>query len=115
MLKFSRITPRQVVARVAHGENVAYVDARPEQAFAAADWKLPGAVRARCATLVQDAARVASSDVVVVYGADDQDLDVPCIAEGLRALGFAEVRILSGGLAAWSELHYAVQPARAAA
>lgn len=113
MLAFSRITPRQVAVRLAHGASIAYVDARTDGAFDAAQWKLPGAVHASCATLVEDAARVSRSDLVVVYGADEHDAEVPCVAEGLRALGFGEVRILSGGLAAWSELRYAVHPARA--
>jgi rhodanese-related sulfurtransferase len=115
VLTFSRITPRQVAARTTKGERVAFVDARPDDAFAAAGLKLSGAVRVRPASLVRDASRVPRGCPVVVYGHDERDLDVARVAEGLRSQGFREVRVLAGGLSAWIELRYAVVTAAAAA
>lgn len=115
MLTFSRITPRQVVARIEKGECVAFVDARGDDAFSKTGLQLGGAVRVRPASIVRDATRVPRGCAVVVYGRDEGDLDVARVAEGLRALGFREVRILSGGFRAWVELRYAVQPSAAAA
>jgi rhodanese-related sulfurtransferase len=114
VLTFSKITPRQVVARVAKGACVAFVDARPEDASSDAALQLGGAVRARPGSLVRDAARIPRGCAVVVYGRDDGDLDVVRVAEGLRAQGFREVRVLVGGLAAWVALRYAVQRSAAA-
>jgi len=115
VLTFSRITPRQVVARTAKGERVAFVDARGDEAWTRAGLKLTGAVRVRMPSIVRDAAQVPAGCAVVVYGRDERDLDVARVADGLRALGFREVRILAGGFSAWVELRYAVQEAAAAA
>lgn len=115
MLTFSRITPRQVVARTAKGERVAFVDVRADAAFVQAGVQLSGAVRVRPASLVRDATRVPRGCAVVVYGHDERDVDVARVAEGLRSQGFREVRVLAGGFSAWVELRYAVETAAAAA
>ncbi len=115
MLTFSRITPRQVVARTTKGEQVAFVDTRGDEVFAQAGLRLAGAVRVRPDSIVRDAARVPRGCPVVVYGRDERDVDVARVAEGLRAQGFREVRVLAGGFSAWVELRYAVQDSAAAA
>ena len=115
MLTFSRITPRQVVARTSKVERVAFVDARGDDAFSQAGLQLSGAVRVRPDSIVRDATRVPRSCAVVVYGRDERDIDVARVAEGLRAQGFREVRVLAGGFSAWVELRYAVQESAAAA
>lgn len=112
MLMVSKVTPRQVVARMVNGSSVSFVDARSEGHWSAAEWKITGAVRARLPSLVQDATRVSRSRLVVVYGHDGHDLEVPRIAEALRGFGFAEVRILSGGFSAWKDLQFAVESSR---
>jgi rhodanese-related sulfurtransferase len=90
------------------------VDVRPDAAFAQAGLQLSGAVRVRPTSLVRDATRVPRGCAVVVYGHDERDVDVARVAEGLRAQGFREVRVLAGGFSAWVELRYAVQEAVAA-
>lgn len=115
MLTFTRITPRQVVARMTKGERVAFVDARRDEARKAAGVRLTGAVPVHLSTLVRDATQVPQHCLIVVYGDDDRDVEVPRVAEELRALGFAEVRLLAGGFAGWLDLRYPVQPADAIA
>lgn len=110
MLMVSKVTPRQVVARMVNGASVSFVDARTEQEWSHSDSRILGAVRAKLDSLVRDAARVSRSRLVVVYGADGHDVEVPRVAEALRGCGFPEVRILTGGFEAWSKLHYAVEP-----
>ena len=110
MLMVSKLTPRQVVSRMVGGTSVSFVDARSERDWSKSGWKITGAVRASVSSLVQDAARVCSSRLVVVYGNGTDDVDVPRVAEGLRSFGFHEVRILDGGFSAWSDLKFAVQP-----
>lgn len=93
------------------GERVTFVDARAEQARRAAGVRLTGAVPVALASIVRDAARLPPQSAVVVYGDGGGDFDVPRVADGLRALGFSDVRVLAGGFAAWLELHYPVQDA----
>jgi 3-mercaptopyruvate sulfurtransferase SseA len=101
----SRITPRQVVARMLRREPVAFVDARGDGRWEESGEQVCGAIRVRLQTLVRDAAPLARDRPIVVYGADDTDADVPRVADELRMLGFAPVKILAGGLAAWQQHH----------
>ena len=110
MLMVSRVTPRQVAARMAKGDHVTFVDARPEDARLASGVRLTGAVNVHLASVVRDATQVPRASTVVVYGRDERDHDVPRVADALRAAGFGDVRVLAGGFAAWLELHYPVQP-----
>ncbi len=109
MLMVSRITPRQVVARMSRREPVAFVDARGEGSWEASAEQVSGAVRVRLDTLAHDAMGVARDCPVVVYGADDRDTHVPRVADELRMMGFAQVKILAGGFAAWREHHGPMQ------
>jgi thiosulfate/3-mercaptopyruvate sulfurtransferase len=52
---------------------------------------------------------------VVVYGSDDREADVARVADHLRLLGHAHVRILDGGFAAWRAQNGPVQRKEAAA
>jgi 3-mercaptopyruvate sulfurtransferase SseA len=105
----SRITTRQVVARMSRREPVAFVDARGDGSWEASGDQVSGAVRVRLDTVVRDATRVARGCPVVVYGADDADEQVARVADQLRMLGFTQVKILAGGLAAWREQHGPLQ------
>ena len=109
MLMVSRISPRQVVALISKGEVVQFVDARGEPTWNAAAEQVSGAVRVRPASIVRDATRVSHNCQVVVYGADDREAEVARVADQLRVLGCAHVRILDGGFAAWRAQNGAVQ------
>jgi rhodanese-related sulfurtransferase len=111
----SRITPRQVLTRMTKGERIAFVDARPDDAWCASGLRLTGAVRVRLASLTHDATQVPPSCLVVVYGSGNDDVDVPRVADGLRALGLGEVRVLAGGFTGWVDQRCAVQDTRDAA
>lgn len=115
MLMSSRITPRQVLSRMTKGERIAFVDARTDDAWRTSGLRLTGATHVRLSSLTRDATRISPSCLVVVYGSGNDDADVPRVAEGLRALGFGEVRVLAGGFSAWIEQRCAVQDLREAA
>jgi rhodanese-related sulfurtransferase len=110
VLMISRITPRQVATRMARGDGVVFVDGRSDGTWIRSDRKLAGAHRATLASLVRDAASLPREGLVVVYGEDDRELDVPRLADALRAHGCRQVKVLAGGLAAWSALRLAVEP-----
>lgn len=110
MLMVHRVTPRQIVARMAKGDHVTFVDARGDEVRRASGVRLTGAVSVGLSSLVRDATRVSRASTVVVYGRDERDLDVPRVADALRGVGFSDVRVLAGGFTAWLELRYPVQP-----
>jgi len=114
VLMVSRITPRQVLSRMTKGEHVAFVDARTDEAWLSSGLRLTGAVRVRLPSITRDAAQLPSSSLVVVYGSgnDARDVDVPRVADGLRALGLGEVRVLAGGFSGWIDQRCAVQDTR---
>jgi rhodanese-related sulfurtransferase len=112
VLMVSRITPRQVLTRMTKGERIAFVDARTDEAWRTSGLRLTGAVRVRVGSMTRDATQVPASCLVVVYGSGNDDVDVPRVADGLRALGFGEVRVLAGGFAGWVDQRCAVQDAR---
>jgi len=109
MLTTTKITPRQVVARTARGERISFVDARDERLLSGSLWQIAGAVRAQLDTLVQDSNGLARDAAVVVYGQHDEEFHVPGVAARLKALGFQEVRVLSGGLDGWTASDLAVE------
>lgn len=108
------ITPRQVLARTIRGESVTFIDGRDSQCWRDAAWKLPGAIHVGLSTLAGDANAIPHSGTLVVYGEKDWEQDTLSLVERLHGLGYGDVRILAGGYAAWSDLHGAVEPARAA-
>jgi 3-mercaptopyruvate sulfurtransferase SseA len=94
------ITPHQILTRLARGERVSFVDARSEPAWRAEDRRLAGAVRAGPET--DGAPHVLPGGLVVVYGEGGWELEPLRVAQQLTAKGHGNVRILSGGLRAWS-------------
>lgn len=114
MLMISRITPRQVVTLMSRGEAIQFVDARGEPSWAEAAEQVSGAVRVRPSSVTRDATRVSRCGQVVVYGADDREVDVARVADHLRLLGHTHVRILQGGFAAWRAENRPVQAKEAA-
>lgn len=114
MLMVSKISPRQVVALMAKGEVVQFVDARGEPRWAEASEQVTGAVRVRPASVVRDATSVSHNCKVVVYGTDDSEAGIGRVADQLRFLGYTHVHILDGGFAAWRAANGPVQRKEAA-
>ena len=102
------ITPHQVMARLARGERVSFVDSRPEWAWAGAADTLAGAVRAT--PEAASAPGLLPGGLVVVYGEGGWELEPLRVAQRLSERGHEQVRILAGGFGAWSALHGPVTP-----
>jgi rhodanese-related sulfurtransferase len=99
-LPVARISVEEALARHREGQRVAFVDARREAEWRLAVDKLPGATRLSPDpddTLpILPAGRAA-----VVYCASSSESSSRLVAGILRAGGYASVRVLAGGLAAW--------------
>ncbi len=108
------ISARQVAARLARGERLVFVDCRSDDACRMTDRGLPGAVRAPPGSLADAADHLLGrGGTAVAYGEDGWDESAPRLVEFLRARGWTHVRILAGGLHAWSALRSPADPARA--
>jgi rhodanese-related sulfurtransferase len=67
-MEIPRIAVRDVAARLAHGEAVAFVDARSASAYLSASEQLPGSVRIPPdADVAQLASRLPRARVIVAY------------------------------------------------
>lgn len=84
-----------------------YVDPRPKSAFEAAH--LPGAIHVPLSEAVANDRRLAGYDILIIYA---EDYDSPlgeAMAKRLMALGYADVRLMRGGLRAWRDAGHAVE------
>jgi rhodanese-related sulfurtransferase len=99
------ITSREVTARLARGERLVFVDCRSEQACNEVRVRLPGAVRAAPGAIAEAANGLRGHGATVVaYGDHGWEESPVHLVECLRARGWTQVRILAGGLRAWSAL-----------
>ena len=62
-----RVTAKELIERMNRGEDVYFVDARNPQAWAAADTKLPGAVRVPADAVEQHLADMPRDRMIVAY------------------------------------------------
>ena len=62
-----RVTAKEVIERMNRGEDVYFVDTRNPQAWAAADTKLPGAVRVPADAVEQHLADMPRDRMIVAY------------------------------------------------
>jgi rhodanese-related sulfurtransferase len=108
-VEVTRITPRQVVARMSQGQVVSFVDCRDEVTWRAGGWKVKNAIRVSPRRLRDDSELVPRDGLVVVY-ADSEAIAARHVA-ALRELGRAnELTVLIGGFSAWSQARYPVEP-----
>ncbi|HYG68501.1 MAG TPA: rhodanese-like domain-containing protein [Anaeromyxobacteraceae bacterium] len=108
-MEVTRITPRQVVARLSQGQAVAFVDCRDEVTWRAGGWKVKNALRVSPRRIREDAGSVPRDGLVVVYA--DCEATAARHAGTFRDLGWGnELAVLVGGFSAWSQARYPVEP-----
>lgn len=96
------ISVPQVLARLARGTRVVFVDCRSAESWERAGIKLPGAVRAQADSLSDTANRIDSqSAVTVAYGEHGWEQTSVELVHNLHALGADDAWVLAGGLSAW--------------
>ena len=99
-----RIFPSEVIRLQESGKEAVLVDARKTEAYDTLPLRVPNSVRLAPEELTSgvsglelDAARP-----VIVYCTDPNEATSARVARELRKLGFKDVRILKGGLGAWT-------------
>jgi rhodanese-related sulfurtransferase len=108
-VEVTKITPRQVVARLSQSHTVSFVDCRDEVTWRAGGWKVKNALRVSPRRLRDEAESIPRDGVVVLY-ADSEATAARHVAT-LRELGWAnELTVLVGGFSAWSQARYPVEP-----
>jgi rhodanese-related sulfurtransferase len=78
-----------------------WVDPRGERAYR--EGHVPGAISLPFQNVSDERRRLEGYDVLVVYGDDYEDPIAKAMSKRLMRLGFADVRMLRGGLRAWTE------------
>jgi rhodanese-related sulfurtransferase len=109
----SRIEPRTVTARIAHGELVTLVDCRAEASVCASGSRAARALSLPPASLLRAAADLPRTGLLVLYAEDE--VRAALAARRLVELGFSnELAVLAGGLGAWAQARLPVEAAEVA-
>jgi len=66
-VEVGRATPEQVMARLARGEQIVFLDTRNPKAWAASDVKLPGAFRVEADRVREHLAEIPRGRPIVAY------------------------------------------------
>ena len=109
-LQKARITPAELKARLETGAPLVIVDLRTPLDIETAPYKIPGA-RWIPPESLRDPHRVLPRDhEVVFYCAEPNEATSARMALALNSRGFKKVHPLSGGLEAWREAGFEVEP-----
>jgi len=96
-----RIATQEVLSRLAHHENIVFVDARREEEWRQATETLPGAMRLAPRPQDETLPIIPRGYSVVTFCTCPHEASSSRVAEFLLAHGFTDVHPLYGGLAAW--------------
>ncbi len=88
--------------------DVLLIDARDADAYIKGH--ITGALSIPAASIALGAAEIDRGRTAVVYGADGWSMEAYAAADKLRTLFFKDVRVLSGGFAAWNRNGRVVEP-----
>lgn len=66
-LEVGRATPEQVMARLARGEQIVFLDTRNPKAWAESDVKIPGAIRTEADRVREHLAEIPRGQPIVAY------------------------------------------------
>jgi rhodanese-related sulfurtransferase len=105
----AKLTPGEVKARMECGEHFVFVDARPLQAWNAAENKLPGAVHVPVDSITEHVNEIPWGHPVVSYCDSAHEDSSAVVAQELIRRGFLNTHPLVGGLEAWRKAGYPVE------
>ena len=104
------ITPEQLHELIAANKDVLILDVRQPLDFLAHPEIIPGAVRIAPKDIAEQTATFSRDQNSVIYCTGGDDETRLMVLGKARALNFTRIRILKGGLSAWKEKGYPVEP-----
>ena len=110
-MEIPRIRPEQVADRMRRGDRVVFLDSRSTTAYQAATEEIPGSLRVPPGDVdarVSDIPRGVT--MVVTYCTERAEHSSARVALRLLELGMKRAFVLTGGLAAWEQAGFPVEP-----
>jgi rhodanese-related sulfurtransferase len=107
-----RTTPEQVMARLARGERIVFLDSRNPKAWAASDVKIPGAIRVEADRVRDHMVDVPRGRTIVAYCTCHEEASSARVAQELMEAGYVDAQALEGGFDAWIGAGGPVEPKR---
>jgi membrane protein DedA with SNARE-associated domain/rhodanese-related sulfurtransferase len=110
-LRTARITATELRQRQDAGENIIIIDLRPREDLDLDPSLIPGAVHWRIDEVESRLQEIPRDREVVVYCSCPNEVSSARVALSLHRKGLTRVRPLLGGIDAWRELNYPLEPA----
>jgi rhodanese-related sulfurtransferase len=83
-----RVTPEQVMARLARGEAIVFVDSRNHEAWSESDVKLPGAIRVEADRVTGHLSAIPLGRPIVAYCTCPNEKSSAGVAQELTEAGY---------------------------
>ena len=97
-----RIQPSEVIRLLESGKDPVILDVRKAAAYDALPLKIPRSVRLAPEELATSGLELETTRPVIAYCTDPNETTSARVARDLRKMGFKDVKILKGGLGAWT-------------
>ena len=97
-----RIQPSEVIRLLESGKDPVILDVRKNAAYDALPLKIPRSVRLAPEELATSGLELETTRPVIAYCTDPNEITSARVARDLRKMGFKDVKILKGGLGAWT-------------
>lgn len=109
-LEMSRMSVDELYALMGAGPAPIVIDVRSPEGRVQDPWQIPGARAVDLARLEHEIDTLTRQQQVVLYCACPNEVSAALVAHRMRSLGFTDVRPLLGGLDAWRQAGWALQP-----
>ena len=114
-LRMARITPAELRRKQEAGEEPVIIDLRPGAELDLDPSLIPGAIHLAMEEVEHRHHTIPRDREVIVYCSCPNEVSSARVALSLHRKGITRVRPLLGGIDAWRELHYPLEPASASA
>ena len=109
-MEVTRVTVDEIKTRMDRGEQFTFIDVRNPEAWAAADTKLPGALRVLGSELEEHLAEIPHDRTVITYCTCPHEASSADAAQKLAAHGYKNVHPLFIGFEAWEKAGLPLEP-----
>lgn len=106
----AKLTPGEIKARMERGEHFVFIDARPMPEWNAAENKIPGAIHVPAEGISEHLKEIPLGHPVVSYCTSTHEESSAQVARELTRRGFLNAHPLLGGITAWRDAGYPVEP-----